>query len=166
LLQYLIVDEPTNGLRRLRQGGFLIAKVHQVSGRVFARLLKRHRIEGLSSAQGRILFALWQRDDVPISDLVRRTALEKSTLTSMLDSLEQAGHVLRVPSTRDRRQTLVRLTDSQQTMRAAYERVSLEMTDLFYRGFDDEEIDRFEHDLGRILANLVEAERHEKEPTT
>ena len=138
----------------LRRGGFLISKVHQLAGRIFARKLKEHGIHDLNPAQGRILFALWQEDGVPIETLARRTGLGPSTLTRMLDNLERAGHLSREPSETDRRKQIIRLTASHQALRESYDRVSVGMTDLFYQGFTGAEIDAFESYLDRILKNL------------
>jgi Transcriptional regulators len=148
-------------LNKLRQGGFLMARIHQVSGRVFAGRLRGAGIE-INPAQGRILFALWQQDGIPIQTLKERTSLEKSTLTSMLDRLEEAGFVRRRPSLRDRRQILIERTDKDLALERAYTAVSREMTDLYYRGFGDEEIERFESYLRRIFENLDRAEKEEK----
>lgn len=148
---------------RLRRGGFLMSKIHQLSGRVFARKLKEHGIEQINPAQGRILFVLWQQDGIPIRELGRRTSLGKSTLTSMLDRLEQAGHLVRAPSPDDRRTILIHLTEKDRAMQATYDRVSDEMNDIYYDGFEQAEIERFETALGRILANLERAEEEGKE---
>ncbi|MFC3770840.1 MarR family winged helix-turn-helix transcriptional regulator [Paenibacillus sp. GCM10012303] len=137
-----------------RQGGFLLSKVHQISGRVFAKKLKQYRITDINPAQGRILFALWQKDDIPIQELAKRTSLGKSTLTRMLDKLEESGHLIRVFPEDDRRKVLIRLTDENKRMKQAYEDVSAEMTGLYYEGFSEAEIDLFEDYLLRIFHNL------------
>ena len=138
-----------------RQGGFLISKIHRLSGRIFSRMLREHGIE-INPAQGRILFVLWQRDGVSISELAKRTSLGKSTLTSMLDRLEEAGYILREHSVEDRRAILVKRTAKDRKAQAAYERVSAAMTQLYYRGFTASEIDQFEEWLVRILDNLAQ----------
>ncbi len=142
-----------------RQGGFLIAKIHQLAGRVFARKLKEHEIHEINPAQGRILFVLWEHDGIPIRELAERTQLEKSTLTSMLDRLEEGGYIRRVPSNEDRRTILIHRTEKDRAFQRQYARVSEEMTALFYRGFSEREIDRFEGYLDRILDNLVSSEK-------
>jgi len=139
------------------EGGFLLSKVHQLMGRVFNRLLKEHDIE-LNSAQGRILFVLWERDGIPITELAQATMLSKSTLTSMLDRLEEAGHLRREPSPEDRRVTLITLTERNRLLRDRYDRVSKEMTELFYEGFSPEEVTAFEDYLRRVLENLNDSE--------
>ena len=43
------------------EGGFLVSKIHQLSRRIFNKLLKEQGIT-FNSAQGRILFVLWKKD--------------------------------------------------------------------------------------------------------
>jgi len=134
-----------------------MAKIRQVGGRISERILKKHDVE-LNSAQGRIMFALWQKDGVSINELAKKTQLKKSTLTSMLDRLERMGYIRRQRSKKDRRKILIKRTEKDRTMEKKYVEVSEEMTRLFYKGFSKSEIDRFEKDLERILNNLTEFE--------
>lgn len=142
---------------RRSEGGFLVSKIHQLSGRIFNRLLREQGIE-FNSAQGRILFVLWERDGIPIRELSEKTQLSKSTLTSMLDRLEGGGHVVREPSSEDRRVILVKLTEANRRQKDKYDRVSREMTELYYDGFTWEEVEEFEEYLRRILVNLQKSE--------
>lgn len=137
------------------EGGFLIAKIHQISGRIFSKILKKAGIDEINPAQGRILFVLWKKDEIPISELARKTQLSKSTLTSMLDRLEKTGYIVRVPSKEDRRVILIRRAEKDKLLESRYIQVSDEMTNLFYDGFTSKEIDDFEDSLKRILANLT-----------
>ena len=145
-------------MKEQRQGGFLIAKIHQVAGRVFARMLADHGVDEINPAQGRIMFVLWREDGISINELAKRTALGKSTLTSMLDRLEASGHLRRARSPSDRRQILIQRTEKDRALEKLYARVSQEMTRLFYDRFTAAGIDRFERDLARILDNLMAAE--------
>ncbi len=138
-----------------------MAKIRQVSERIFVRMLKEYGIE-INPAQGRIMFALWQKDGVAINELVQKTKLEKSTLTSMLDRLEEMGYVKRRRSRQDRRQILIYRTEKDKVMERKYVQVSQEMTVLYYEGFLGGEINRFEQDLKRILNNLTTFEANLK----
>ena len=143
-------------MKTQREGGFLIAKIHQLSGRIFAKIMKKSGIDEINPAQGRILFVLWNKDEIPISELSRKTMLSKSTLTSMLDRLEKAGYVIRNYSQEDRRKILIKRTEKDKDLEKTYTQVSDEMINLFYRGFTPKEIDNFEGYLKRVLHNLVE----------
>ena len=137
-----------------REGGFLITQIHHLGRRLFTELLKKHDIE-IGPGQGRILFALWQQDNVPIKDLSKRTLLRKSTLSELLDGLEESGYILREQSEDDRRKTMIRLTEETRKLQSTYIKLSADMTKIFYKGFTSEEIDELEAYLHRILKNLV-----------
>ncbi|MCL2785273.1 MAG: MarR family transcriptional regulator [Propionibacteriaceae bacterium] len=136
-------------------GGFLVTMVKQFQGRVFARLLVDHGISQFNGAQGRILFVLWNEDGIPVTELSARTGLAKTTLTSMLDRMEAAGHVQRIADGNDRRKVRIQLTSVARTLRSQYESVSKQMSEVFYHGFSDDEIIAFERSLTRIVDNLT-----------
>jgi DNA-binding MarR family transcriptional regulator len=142
----------------LREGGNLVAQVHQLSGRIFARILKAHGVDDLNPAQGRIIYELWKEDGVSQATLASRTRLDKSTLTLMLERLEAQGQLRRQADPSDGRRRIVRLTAKNRAMHAAYTRASAEMVRLFYRGMTEREADAFEAMLRRILANLEAAD--------
>lgn len=140
-------------------GGFLISKIKQIQGRIFEKLLIEHGINQFNGAQGRILFVLWEEDNIPIKELADRTGLAKTTLTSMLDRLEASGHIQRVYDPSDRRTVKIKLTETTLNLKKQYDEVSVKMSEIFYKGFDDEEIISFEKGLNKILNNITKWER-------
>ena len=138
---------------KMREGGFLISQIHQLSSRIFSKMLRDYQID-INNAQGRIIFALWKNDQIPINDLAKETSLSKSTLTSMLERLEKSGHIVRKPSETDKRVTIVCLTQKSSYLRKDYQKISSDTTDLFYKGFTNNEISHFESSLKKILKNL------------
>lgn len=140
-------------MRKKRDGGYLISQIHQLSGRIFSKKLKDYQID-INHAQGRIIFALWKKDQIPINDLSKETALGKSSLTTMLERLEKSGHIIRKQSETDKRVTIVCLTPKSSSLRNDYQKISESMIDLFYKGFTEDEISQFELSLNKILKNL------------
>ena len=140
------------------QGGFLISQIRQVSGRIFEKLLLRAGVDEFNGAQGRILYVLWQQDNIPIVELSKKTGLAKTTLTGMLDRMENAGLIMRIFDKSDRRQILIALTEKARALNNEYDKISREMNEIFYTGFSDEDIIKFENTLQRILKNLNESE--------
>ena len=136
------------------QGGFLTTKIHQLSGRIFSKILKEYGINEINPAQGRILFVLWENDGIPIIELSKRTQLKKSTLTSMLDRLEKKGFIKRVFSDQDRRLVKIKRTEKDKSFQNLYNDVSKKMNDIFYKNFKEKEIIDFENYLKIILKNL------------
>ncbi len=113
-------------------------------------------IDEFNGAQGRILYVLWQKDNLPIVELSKQTGLAKTTLTGMLDRMEASGHIQRQFDKTDRRQVRIVLTDKARALSDQYNKVSEEMSRVFYKGFSEEEIMVFEEMLMRILDNLTE----------
>ncbi len=153
-------------MKRQRRGGFLIAKIHALSERILSKILKKYNLDKINPAQGRIFFALWQRDSIPISELAKITSLEKSTLTAMLDRMERNGFIVRIPSKEDRRAILIKLTADTRKFQDVYLKISKEKTDLFYNGFSENDIRSFEGYLQRILDNLETFEERNRQSQT
>ena len=97
-------------------------------GRVARKMSKITRQKlasyGLTTTQFFLLTALYEEDGVPISVLAPKVALDKATLTGLLDRLERAGFTRRHPDPSDRRKVVVTLDDA-----AAAERVAPEYAD-------------------------------------
>ena len=144
-------------MSKFSQSGFLMAKIHQVTGRIFTKMLKDFNVE-INPAQGRIMFVLWHNDGIPIIELAKKTSLKKSTLTSMLDRLEDQGYLTRVPSKSDRRKILIRRTEKDKAFQQLYLKVSEEMIRVYYQGFSHKEIEQYEDYLRRIFKNITEYE--------
>ncbi len=142
-------------MEKLRQGGFLITKIHQLSQRVFEKLLKKYEIDEITPAQGRVLFPLWLKDNISFQDLKSKAMLSKATLSYMLDTLEKAGHIQRIRSENDKRTIYVKLTKKNKELMDKYIHVSNAMEELYYSGFSENEIDEFENKLRRLLDNLT-----------
>ena len=62
--------------------------------------------------------------------------------------------ITRLQDTKDKRKTLLYLTDKAHELKQDYDSVSLRMGQIYYQGFSEEEIVRFEGYLDRISRNL------------
>jgi DNA-binding MarR family transcriptional regulator len=75
-----------------------------------ARALARET--GLTTAQLLVLQAIAQADAGTPTAIASETGVSQATITALIDKLETKGFVVRRKSDRDRRQTLVLLTDA------------------------------------------------------
>ena len=148
---------------RISRSGDYIAQIRLIGGRVFEKLLAASGTDTFNGPQGKILDALWQQDGLSAHEIGQQTGLASSTLTSMLDRLENAGLVTRSRSSEDRRVIRVFLGTAARKCREQYAAVSGEMTEIYFRGFTDDEISSFESFLQRVLENVREADRKTKE---
>ena len=141
------------------KAGHTISHIRQVSNRIFERILSERKIDAFNGAQGRILYVLWQEEHISLREIADRTGLAATTLTSMIDRMEAAGLVRRLPDPDDRRKTLLALTEKARELQPDYMAVSTQMNDIFYQGFSEEEIRLCESMLERIHGNL---KRHDQ----
>ncbi|CAM5333777.1 MarR family winged helix-turn-helix transcriptional regulator [Streptomyces avidinii] len=83
-----------------------VARLHRIAaGRVLRDL-------GLHPGQEFLMMHLWDSGAVRQSELIKAVGLDPSTVTKMLQRLEQSGHVRRRPDPADRRASLVEATDA------------------------------------------------------
>lgn len=136
------------------RGGFYITQIKQLQDRIFERLLLENGIE-ISGGQGRILFVLWKTDHMTISEISERTSLARNTVSIVVDGMVRKGIVERTINPKNRRQTIISLTEYAKSMQGKYEQVSQQMNMLFYEGFSQEEQKQFEQYLARILDTLT-----------
>ena len=138
---------------------FALSGVYHIKERLLTRLLRRHGLGRLSPAQGRILMALYEQDDIPVRKLSEMTSLDKSTLSLSLTRMEQFGLVERSGDEKDRRVVRVKLTRSGRSHCQACHEAMQEMSDILYCGVTNEERDVFLRVLNQLFENVSEQER-------
>lgn len=137
------------------KGGFYITQIKQLQDRIFERLLLENGIE-ISGGQGRILFVLWNTDNLTISEISEKTSLAKNTVSVVVSGMVKKGIVERNINSRNRRQTIISLTEYAKSLQTEFEAVSQKMNTLFYQDFSEKEQKQFEQYLARILGTLIE----------
>ena len=137
------------------KGGFYITQIKQLQDRIFERLLLENGIE-ISGGQGRILFVLWKKDNLTISEISEETSRAKNTVSVVINGMVNKGIVARNINPQNRRQTIISLTEYAKNLQGKYEVVSEQMNSLFYQGFTEDEQKQFEQYLARILNTLIE----------
>ncbi len=140
----------------MSSGGFLISQVKQLSDRTFEKILKTKDIDEFNGAQGRILYILWNNNNLSIKQISKFTKLAKTTLTAMLERMELQGLIKRTISKEDKREIIVSLTDKAKELKENYLDVSKQMEKIFYKNFTDKQIENFENTLKKIIENLEE----------
>ncbi len=134
--------------------GYLLNKVNQSANNELARLLREAGVTDITPGLGRILFALWQKDEVKMNELAKETYLDRSTMTTMIDRLEKNSLVRRIPDPVDRRGILVKLTDTGFERKELYKQVSSLLNRKLLRGIDQEKLEITKKVLQQIFDNL------------
>ena len=145
-----------------RLGGFLITKIKQLHSRALAQCISDKGIDAFSGEQGKILFVLWQKDKINQKELATETGLAKNTITVMLEKMEKNNLIRKITDENDKRKSLVILTDYAKSLKKPFDEISDEMLKKVYKGFSEEEIDKYEEYLHRIIKNLEEKEESDR----
>jgi DNA-binding MarR family transcriptional regulator len=86
--------------------------------RLYAKALsKRLDPHGVRPGYLEVFFRLWEQDGVTQKDLHQGLDVEQATLSNTLKRMERDGFVLRTRNPRDRRQSLIVLTDTGASLR-------------------------------------------------
>ncbi|WP_335935992.1 MarR family winged helix-turn-helix transcriptional regulator [Streptomyces sp. PTD5-9] len=126
----------------------------------FARVARLHRTTagrllkglGLYPGQEFLMMHLWEAGPARQSELIRVMDLDPSTVTKMLQRLEQAGHVRRSPDPDDRRAVLVEATEASCALHTAVERAWTDLEERTLTGLAPAE----REELARLLAKVEE----------
>jgi len=87
---------------------FQLAKISQLGARIWGQKVSDLNI---TAVQAMVLRFLYDKDGVTSIDLGKKTELDSSTVTGILDRLESAGLITRKNNPDDRRSILIYLTE-------------------------------------------------------
>ncbi|GGV51638.1 MarR family transcriptional regulator [Streptomyces longisporoflavus] len=125
-----------------------VARLHRIAA---GKVLKK---AGLYPGQEFVMMYLWDAGAARQSDIIKAVGLDPSTVTKMLQRLEQAGHVQRRPDPDDRRGVLVEATETSCGLLADVEEAWGELEDQTLAGLDERDRAELARLLGRVEANL------------
>ena len=140
---------PTVADAPMSEALFRAARVH----RILAGSLLRDT--GLYPGQELLMMQLWARGEQRQADLIKTLGLDPSTVTKMLQRLEQSGFVARKPSPDDRRAVLVNATHAGQALRDQVMQAWRGLEEATAAGFTETEFRQAMGVLARIEANLA-----------
>ncbi|MFE9727750.1 MarR family winged helix-turn-helix transcriptional regulator [Streptomyces sp. NPDC005794] len=143
-----------------RTGGLPCAALGGPVSHAVSRVARLHRMTagrmlkglGLYPGQEFLMMHLWDTGAVRQAELIKAMALDPSTVTKMLQRLEQAGHVRRRPDPDDRRAVLVEATEESSALHAEVRRAWSDLEDHTLAGLGTAE----RAELTRLLAKVEE----------
>lgn len=104
--------------------------------------------------QWRILNRLWQQDGRRQQDLADLAHRDKTSITRIIDSMEERDLVVRVPDGNDRRQKLIYLTNKGKRLREELTQIAETTSEEVQRGIEPEHLDILRKALTEIHSNL------------
>ena len=139
--------------------GFYISRIKQVNTRLLNKFLAQKNITAFNGEQGRILHVLWENDGISNRELSKKSGLAMSSLTTMLERMEEKKLLERRVDENDKRKILIFLTDYAKSLKSEYDEISDKMTEISFEGISDEERLAFEAILEKVLYNFEKAEQ-------
>ena len=139
--------------------GFYISRIKQINTRLLNKLLAQKNITAFNGEQGRILHVLWENDGISNQELSKRSGLAMSSLTTMLERMEEKNLLTRKGCPKDKRKCLLFLTEHANSLKKEYNEISDKMTKLSFEGISEDERLAFEKTLENVLHNLEKAEQ-------
>lgn len=131
----------------------LLAKAEQKHNQYTKEVLNQKKL-GITPVQMLVLYTLYKGDGISLSELGRRSYLDNSTLTGLIDRLETMDLVYRADVPEDRRAYHIFLTEKALEMKTAVlEACSAVRTEML-KECDAEEIATFEKVLLKIYQTL------------
>lgn len=139
--------------------GFYIGRIKQVNTRLLNKFLAQKNITAFNGEQGRILHVLWENDGISNRELSKKSGLAMSSLTTMLERMEEKNLLIRKFCLTDKRKSLIFLTDYAKSLKSEYDEISDKMNEISFKGISDEEKLAFEVTLEKVLYNFERAEQ-------
>ena len=125
-----------------------------ITGKTFRKMLSCYnpyiKKKGLTVSQLFVLLALYERDEMTPQELSSKLALNSSTLTGILDRLEQKGLIKREINSNDRRSIAIKLTNSAKEMKDELWQIYEKVNGYLMSCLSQEELNR----LHEIMAKL------------
>ncbi len=136
--------------------GFLIRRLHQLHVAIF---LEECRVFNVTPVQYAVLSVLYRASDLDQISVAGAVGIDRNNAADVIRRLERRGFLERIPSPRDRRSRLARISDSGRTfveeVHEAMERSQRRLT----RGLTEQETDQFLNLLQKVMRNNNEAGR-------
>jgi len=129
----------------------LLAKSEQKHFQFTKKLLEENGL-GITPGQLVVLYALFKGDGVSITELSKKSYLDNSTLTGLIDRLERAHLVSRVDVPEDRRSYCIYLTDEANAIREQAIAIMQSVAKTMLAGCSEEEVRAFR----KVLLNIYE----------
>jgi len=136
-----------------------IARIREQANLLIEEELRGSSMTGLLPAHGSVLNYLFQqRGPVAIREVVKRVGRVKSTVTGMLNTLEQHGYVHKTASDTDRRVILVELTKKGRALKPNFDRISERLIRRLYGSMSQQDRETLARLLSELERNLRKAQ--------
>ncbi len=127
--------------------GFLLAKAHQ---RLYACFRNELAPFGVTPPQFALLAFLWKQDGLSQVELSEQSGVDRTTLSGLVDRLQQQGLAVRAPDPEDRRACRVELTAAGRGLENDLVPLAVRIRQQFSSGMTPQEYQQLCHLLNKL----------------
>lgn len=136
---------------------YLVSRISLVVTSVLKKRLKAAGVAHVKPAYLWALMNLWEEDGLKVVELGKRSGLETSSMTGLIDRMERDGLVERVPDPSDRRVLRIILTDEGNRIKIPVVTVVERLISELFQGASEDEVARATALLQRVLERANQA---------
>ena len=136
---------------------YLIARTENAMREWIRLELAQNGVSGMAPSHGAILMVLFEHGTLAMRELSRKIGKTPQTVTVLVKKLAENGYVSLAPDTKDRRSTLVSITQKGRAFKQVIMRASQRLYDAQYAGMQPEQIAQLRRLLGILRENMDRA---------
>ncbi len=121
-------------------------------------LTKKMRSAGwqkISPSHGGIIYALLNNQVLNMKEIAEKVKRDPSTVTTLVNKLEQLGYAEFEKNPDDLRSKQVRLSDKGRDLCSVFQQISVSLTDTLLEGISDNEIEEFMRTMEKMNSNIM-----------
>ncbi len=132
----------------------LISKLKVITDQYIIKKLQKYKIDGIVPSHGAILYTLITNGPLKMCELSERIQKDPSTITTLVKKLEGLNYVELCKDEKDKRITLVRLTEKGYKFIEIFAEISNSIYEIQYKDMSNEEILILRKLLNKMLINF------------
>lgn len=132
----------------------LISKIRTNVNRHIEQEMSKHHMVGIVTSHGDILYTLFHRERMTMAELAESIGKDKSTVTSLVNKLEDLGYVQKDRSSTDARVVYVSLTDKGISLKPIFDQISNDIIQMVFKDIPESEQDELFRLLKKVYDNL------------
>lgn len=133
----------------------LVSKVYHDMENFLLKELNKSGLSGIVSSHGKILYVLFDNDEMLMSEIAQKIEKTPQTVTTLVKKLEDFGFVISRKSETDKRATVVSLTEKGYSLKSTFDRISEKLYDIQYENLNESEIELFSKLLYKVSCNFA-----------
>jgi DNA-binding MarR family transcriptional regulator len=132
---------------------YLISRIYLQVTSALKKGFERQGVDKVKPAYLGVLLTLWREDGLKLGELARRSGLEPSSMTGLIDRMERDGFALRSPDKNDRRAQIIHLTDDSFNIKDRVMSVVDSVLSETFNGIPEDDVLKTREILKQVLEN-------------